>query len=115
MQDFHNLDTWKRAHSLVLAVHKATQAFSPEEVFGLTMQLRRGTVSIAARIAEGCGRDSNVAFANDLKRAAAACSEVEYYLLLAKDLSYLNDASEEQLTGMVIEVRKMIHGLLRKL
>lgn len=90
-----------KAHALALAVHKATQTFAREEVFGLTLQLRRGSVAVAARIAEGCGRESNVELASDLRRAAALCSEVEYHLLLARDLGYIKQAAEAPLTASV--------------
>jgi four helix bundle protein len=100
---------------LVLTVYRSTQGLPKEEVFGVTIQLRRAATAIPTRIAEGCGREMDVDFAADLRRAVAACNEVEYLLLLAKDLEYLNSEAYEQLTADVIEVRKMIYGLLRKL
>ncbi|HVG26998.1 MAG TPA: four helix bundle protein [Acidobacteriaceae bacterium] len=115
MQDFRNLEVWKRAHRLVLAVYRCSQEMPRDEVFGITMQLRRGATAIATRIAEGCGREGNADFAADLRRAVAACNEVEYLILLAKDLEYLKAEVDERLTGEVVEVRKMLHGLLRKL
>jgi four helix bundle protein len=86
-----------------------------EEIFGVTMQLRRSATTLATRIAEACGRDTSSEFAADLRRSTAASNELEYLLLLAKDLEYLNSEAYEQLTADVIEVRKMIYGLLRKL
>ena len=56
MQDFHSLDVWKRAHELVVSIYNATKAMPREEVFRVSMQLRRSSVSIATRIAEGCRR-----------------------------------------------------------
>jgi four helix bundle protein len=114
MQDFHGLDVWRRAHSLVLAIYQATQSMPREEVFGISMQLRRSSSGIATRIAEGCSRDSNVEFAVDLKKALAICNEVEYLILLSKDLEHLQIPISEQLTEETIIVRKMIFGLLRK-
>lgn len=90
MQDFRNLDLWKKAHALVLATHKATQVLPKDEVFGLRLQLRRGMINIASRIAEGCGRDNDADFAADLKRVATTSNETEYHLLLARDLGYLS-------------------------
>jgi four helix bundle protein len=111
----HNLDVWKRAHKLVLAVYKSSQTLPKEEVFGVTMQLRRTSTAIATRIADGCGRDSDPAFAVELRRALAACSETEYLLLLATDLGYLKQEMHDNLNTETVEVRKMIYGLLRKL
>jgi four helix bundle protein len=115
MQDFHSLDVWKNAHTLTLSVYQATQALSRDEIFGITMQMRRGATSIATRIAEGCGREGNMEFAVDLRKAIAACSEVEYLILLAKDLHHLKPDIALQLTNDTVQVRKMLFGLLRKL
>ena len=109
------MDVWKRAHELVLAVYKSSQTLPKEEVFGVTMQLRRTSTAIATRIADGCGRDSDGAFAVELRRAIAASSETEYQLLLVKDLGYLRQETYDSLSAETVEVRKMIYGLLRKL
>jgi four helix bundle protein len=98
-----------------LAVYKASQTLPKDEVFGVTMQMRRTSIAIATRIADGCGRDSDAAFAVELKRGLAACSETEYHLLLAKDLGYLKPELHDGLSAETVEVRKMIYGLLRKL
>ncbi|HEY5382788.1 MAG TPA: four helix bundle protein [Acidobacteriaceae bacterium] len=115
MQDFRGLDVWQRAHALVLAVYRSTQGLPKEEIFGVTIQLRRAATTIPTRIAEGCGREMDVGFAADLRRGVTACNEVEYLLLLAKDLEYLNSDAYERLTADTVEVRKMMYGLLRKL
>jgi four helix bundle protein len=115
MQDFQNIDAWKKAHALVLAVYRETQAMPREEVFGVTNQLRRSSVAIATRLAEGSGRDANIEFAIDLRKAQASCNELEYLILLARDLGYWKAETCAHLTTSTIEVRKMTHGLLRKL
>ena len=115
MQDFHSLDVWKRAHDLVLSMYKATQSMPREEIFGITMQLRRGTTAVATRIAEGSGREANAEFIIDLRKAIAGCNEVEYLLLLAKDLEHLNVEAFDRLTGETVGVRKMLYGLIRKM
>lgn len=79
------------------------------------MQSRRYATAIATRIAEACGREATVDFAADLRRSVSASNEVEYLLLLAKDLEYLNEETYDKLAVDVINVRKMICGLLRKL
>jgi len=106
---------WKRAHALVLSIYQATQSMPRDEVFGITMQLRRGATAVASRIAEGCGRESNSDRAVDLRRAVASCNEVEYLILLAKDLEHLKSEVSERLTEQTIEVRKMLYGLMRKM
>jgi four helix bundle protein len=92
-----------------------TQLLPKEEVFGVTMQLRRTATAIPTRIAEGCGREVNGEFVADLRRGLVACNEMEYLLLLAKDLGYLTAEIHDGLNAETIEVRKMVYGLLRKL
>ena len=99
----------------MLSVYRATQNLPKEEVFGVTIQLRRTAAAVATRIAEACGRDASSEFAADLRRSTVACNETEYLLLLAKDLGYLKPDTHESLSAETVEVRKMIYGLLRKL
>lgn len=115
MQSFHTLDVWKRSHALTLATYRATQTLPRDEIFGITMQLRRGATAIATRIAEGSGRETNSDFAIDLRKAVAGCNEVEYLILLAKDLQHLQPELGDELTKETIQVRKMLFGLLRRL
>jgi len=115
MQDFRNVDVWAKAHAVVLSIYRETLSLPKDEVFGVTIQLRRAAASIATRIAEGSGRTSNIDFAMDLRRAAASCNELEYLVLLARDLSYWKPEIADRLIADIVEVRKMIHGLLRKM
>jgi four helix bundle protein len=92
MRDFHNLKVWMQAHQLMLELYKETACFPQTEIYGLTSQLRRAGVSIAANIAEGCGRSSNLDFARFLEIAMGSASEVEYHLILARDLTFLDDS-----------------------
>ena len=112
MQDFQKIDAWRKAHALVLAVYRETQSMPREEIFGVTNQLRRSALAIASRIAEGSG---GVEFAVALRKAQASCNELEYLILVARDLGYWKPEAGERLTVDTIEVRKMTHGLLRKL
>ena len=115
MRDFRELDVWRKAHALVQAVYRATKRLPKEEIFGLTVQLRRAGTSVATRIAEGCGVDSDVEFAAYLHRAKAAASELEYLLLLARDLEYLPENEFAKLTEDVIVVKKMLSGFVRRI
>jgi four helix bundle protein len=115
LQEFRKLDVWKKAHELVLAVYRASTTLPKEEVFGLTIQLRRAAIAIPTRVAEGCGRETNPEFAADLRRSVAASNELGYQLLLSKDLGYLKPETCDSLSAETVEVRKMLYGLLRKL
>src|SRR6266496_1634192 len=88
MRNFRELKVWEKAHHVALAAYRETAAFPKPELYGLTSQIRRAAASIAANIAEGAGKNSNADFARFLQIALGSASELEYHLLLAKDLGY---------------------------
>ena len=108
MRDFRELKVWAKAHELVLATYAATGVFPPSELFGLTAQMRRSCASIATNIAEGCGRDSEAELRRYLSIAGGSASELEYQLLLARDLGYLRCDKHDLLTGEVIQIKRML-------
>jgi four helix bundle protein len=115
MKDFRSLKVWERAHNLVLDVYKTTKSFPKEEQYGLTPQIRRSSSSIPTNIAEGCGKIGDVDFRRYLIIAMGSASELEYQLLLAKDLKYIDTTQYEILQSKLIEIRKMLNGLIQKL
>ena len=115
MQDFRNLDVWKRSHELTLTVYRTTKSFPDDERFGLTSQLRRGAASIPANLAEGCGRGSDADFGRFVQNAMGSSSEVEYHFLLARDLDYLNVALYTDLNDEITRIKRMLTSLLRKI
>jgi len=78
-------------------------------------QLVRAAVSVSANIAEGCGRAGDRDFRRFIRIALGSASELEYHLLLARDLGILPDASYEPLAGQVAEVKRMLSGLAARL
>ena len=114
MRNYFQLDVWKESHTFTLAIYQTTRSFSDTERFGLVSQMRRAATSISANIAEGAGRHGHSAFARFLHRAAGSASETAYYLLLARDLAYLDDASYRVLSEQVIRIKKMLVALARK-
>ncbi|MCB9454023.1 MAG: four helix bundle protein [Anaerolineaceae bacterium] len=115
MQDFKKLAVWEKAHRFTLSTYQATMTFPKEESYGLTNQVRWAAASIPANIAEGCGRDSTKEFRRFLDIAMGSASETEYHLLLAHDLNYLNTDDYQTLSTMVVEVKRMLAGLIKKL
>lgn len=115
MKDFRQLKVWEKAHHLAVEVYKATAAFPKEELYGLTSQLRRASVSIPTNIAEGCGRNTDADFARFLQIAMGSASETEYELILAYDLHFLPKDRFEALQSEVEEVKKMLASLLKTL
>jgi four helix bundle protein len=100
---------------LVLAVYKATAKFPKEELYGLTNQIRRSSTSIPANIAEGCGRAGEAELARFLQIAMGSASELEYHLLLARDLNFLTASVYEGLDRRVVEIKRMLTSFIQKL
>jgi four helix bundle protein len=115
MRDFRELKVWHKAHQLVLGIYNATKSFPREETYGLTSQVRRAAVSVPANIAEGCGRDTTRDFARFLKIAMGSASELEYLLVLAGDLAFLDPSQTKQLENDTTEVKRMLTALIRRL
>jgi len=112
MRDFRNLKVWEKAHRLTLDVYRMTKEFPRDEQFGLTSQIRRAAVSIGANIAEGSGKKSRPDLARFLQMGLGSASELEYHLLLSRDLGYLSAANQEKLFSQVVEVKKMLTGFI---
>jgi four helix bundle protein len=115
MRDFRELMVWEKAHRLTLDVYDATREFPREELYGLTSQIRRAAASIGANIAEGAGKNSRTEFARFLQIAMGSASELEYHLLLSRDLGYLGSAGYELLNVRVVESKKMLTGFMQYL
>lgn len=114
MKDFRSLNVWKKAHLLTLKIYRSTAGFPREELFGLTSQMRRCSASIGANIAEGCGKRGNNEFHRFLQIASGSASELDYHLLLARDLRFLNEMEYEGLQSQLTELRKMLISLSQK-
>jgi four helix bundle protein len=114
MKDFRDLQVWEKAHRLTLQAYKATAEFPRAELYGLTSQIRRCSASVAANIAEGCGRKGHGEFHRFLQVAMGSASELEYHFLLAKDLGFLSPDVYRKLDAGVVEVKRMLAALLRK-
>ena len=116
MQDFQSLEIWKKSHSLVLSIYKITENdFPKSELFTLTTQIRRAASSIPTNIAKGCGRRTNKDFAHFIQMAIGSSSEVEYQLILAKDLKYITEETWKSLSKNITEIRKMMLSFNKKL
>jgi four helix bundle protein len=113
MRDFRKLRVWHKAHGLTLAVYEATRQFPREELFGLTSQTRRASISIGANIAEGCGRTGRGEFLQFLNIAFGSASELEYHLLLAADLHLMDRPTHDRLNDEIRQVKKMLTSLMQ--
>lgn len=108
MRDFTKLEVWKRSHALTLKIYQLTKSYPKEELFGLSSQMRRSSSSIPTNIAEGCGRNSNAQLKQFLTIASGSSSELQYQLMLSKDLGYIPELTFIQLDEEVVQLRKML-------
>lgn len=115
MQDFRGLKVWQKAHELTLAVYDSTRAFPTEERYGLTSQMRRACSSIPTNIAEGCGRTGGNELRHFLDIAMGSASEVEYQLILARDLGLLPEQEHNELHNATCEIKRMLTAFIKKL
>ncbi|RPJ28547.1 MAG: four helix bundle protein [Chloroflexi bacterium] len=112
-QSFEKLTTWKKAHQLMLDVHKKLiPLFPKEEKFGLADQIRRSSKSVPANIAEGSGRFyymDNVRFCYN---ARGSLDETLSHLIAARDLEYCPISLYEDLRSQIEEIRRLLNGYI---
>jgi len=114
MIDFRTLQVWEKAHQVTLAVYQATKPFPNEELYGLVSQMRRSSASIPTNIAEGCGRDSDAELVRFCQIAMGSASELEYQLILARDLGLLDQPLYDCLSADLVSVKKMLNAFIQK-
>jgi four helix bundle protein len=115
MKDFRQLTVRQKSHELVLELYPITASFPRSEAYGLTQQIRRAAVSIPSNIAEGCGRYGDAELARFCHFASGSASEMEYQLLLARDLKFIPAHDYEKLMQQTIEIKRMLTVFVRKL
>jgi four helix bundle protein len=108
-----DLDVWKAAVALAKDVYLLTSKFPKEELFGLSAQMRKCTVSIASNIAEGAARQSNKEFVQFLYIALGSAAELETQLLISSEVGHATPADAERLDREVARIRKMLYGLIQ--
>lgn len=115
MRDFRKYDVWIISHELVLEVYKISSEFPNSEKFQLTSQMQRAAYSIPSNFCEGCGRDSDKDFNRFVQIALGSAHELEYFFILAKDLSFITIQDQEKFSVSINEIKKKLHNLSKKL
>lgn len=110
VKTFRDLKVWQKAHRFVLNIYAITKDFPSEEKFGLTSQLRRAAVSVAANIVEGFKRRGVKDTKNFYTISEASLEETRYHLLLSQDLKYISPNIYTKLEKQAAEVAKMLYG-----
>ena len=114
MKDFREQKVWQKSHELTLLMYRMTDSFPRNELFGLTSQIRRCSASVPANIAEGCGRLGNSELHRFLQMACGSASELEYHLLLARDLGYIPQRNHLHAHKQLLEMKRMLVSLTSK-
>ena len=115
MGNYRALRVWEVGHQVTLAVYRATRPFPGSEDYGITSQLRRAASSVPANIAEGAGRNTRAEFARFCRIALGSANELDYHLLLARDLGYLSEEAYAPLSADVLRLRRMLAKFIQKL
>ena len=115
MKNYKELTVWKNGISIVKEVYLLSKSFPVEEKYGLVSQMTRAAVSIAANVAEGSSRNSDKDYARFIQIALGSAFEVQTYLVIVKEMNWI-DASELSVVELRLEEEiKMLHGFLKKL
>ncbi|QGZ95135.1 four helix bundle protein [Terricaulis silvestris] len=112
---YRDLKIWQLAIDLAEAAYSITRDFPNSELYGLTSQMRRAAVSIAANIAEGHGRETTGAFIQFLRIAQGPLKELETHLIIARRLDLTSSDDSGKLLGQCDELGRMVRGLIRSL
>ena len=109
-RDFTELIVWQKAHQFVLQIYSLTSRFPREELFGITSQIRRAAISIAANIAEGYTKRVARDKARFFNTAQGSLSECKYYIILTRDLKFSHD---EKIASLLDEVSRLLNSYTR--
>ena len=115
MRDFKKYDIWKLSHVFTLKIYELTKFYPKDEIYGVVSQIRKASSSIPTNISEGCGRDSDSEFNRFLTISLGSASEVEYLLILSKDLNYIDEKSFINLNEEINIIKRKIYSLKQKL
>lgn len=114
MQDYKRLVVWQLAHRLRVLIYDVVEPFPPDELYGLRSQCTRAAGSIAANIAEGCGRNGDKELARFLDIAMGSATELECHLLCARDRGFVSAELANPFLVQLDELQRMIAALTRK-
>lgn len=115
MRNYKNYLIWEKSHKFTLRIYKLTNTFPKEELYNLVSQMRRSASSIPTNIAEGCGRNSDKDFLRFLYFAYGSANEIEYQLILSKDLKFIDSETGKIFLSEVEEIKKMLNSLIQKI
>jgi len=110
--NFTDLKIWQLSHQLTIQIYKLTATFPRSELFGITSQIRRSSSSISANIAEGFGRKGSKEFIQFLFQAKGSLLETQNFIILARDLKFLDSYTSTDLLSKYTQLTKMINSFV---
>ena len=114
MIDYRKYIVWQKSHQLVLDLYRVTATFPKSEQFNLISQINRASLSIPTNIAEGCGRETQKELIRFLYISSGSAHEIDYLLLVSKDLNFIDENLYNKLNSDINEIKKMLAALIRK-
>jgi four helix bundle protein len=114
MGNYRKLAVWQKSHEIALRVYRETEGFPTAERYGLAAQARRAAASVPMNLAEGCGRNSDGELARFCRIALGSANELEYQLLLARDLRYIPADSHAEIATEIQQLKRMLASLSRR-
>ena len=114
MHNFQKLEVWKASMELTTEIYNYTKNFPDNEVYGITSQMRRCSISIPSNIAEGSGRKTNKEFVHFLSIANGSSYELQTQIIVSNNIGYINEEVKDSLTTKLFSVQKMIYTLIQK-
>jgi len=115
MADFKKLRVWRKAHALALCAHRAALSIRGSQYASLRSQIIRASMSIPANIVEGREQKTEAEFCRFLRYAMSSASELEYHLIVARDINVISASDFVSVLTQLKEVRMMLYGLLKRL
>jgi len=115
IKSYKDLIVWQKSIDLTIKVYKITNNFPKEEIYGLTSQMRRSSVSIASNIAEGRNRGTRKDFSQFLRISLGSCSELQTQIEIAKRLNLIKNTDYQEVDSLTIEITKMLNVIISKL
>ena len=115
MQDYKKLEIWNKSYKLELTIYSITKKFPKEELYGLTSQIRRSSVSISSNIAEGSRRSTDKDFKSFLHIAYGSSAELEVQIMYARDLNYINKETSISILEEISQISRMLNTFIQKL
>ena len=115
MRDYKKHEIWSRSHKFALDIYHISKTYPKEEIYGITSQLRRASLSIPTNIVEGTGRNSQKEFAHFINISSGSAAETEYLIKFSYDLKYITEDDFKKLNEEIVIIRKMINSFRQKL